>query len=51
MTPELVDAAKQAFVDGWQTSMWAGMVLMVAVAVFVVTRGPKKTAVSVGGDR
>ncbi|TDD59458.1 MFS transporter [Kribbella antibiotica] len=51
MTPELVDAAKQAFVDGWQTSMWAGMVLMAAVAVFVVTRGPKKTTVAVGDDR
>lgn len=34
-------AAKESFVDGWQQSMWAGVVAMVILFVFVITRGPR----------
>lgn len=41
-TPALVRAAKEAFVDGWQQSMWAGTAVMAALVVFVVARGPRQ---------
>ncbi|MEV7083640.1 MFS transporter [Streptomyces sp. NPDC093516] len=37
----LLHAARQAFVDGWQQSMWAGVALMGALFVYVVLRGPR----------
>jgi len=43
-TPALVNAAKESFVDGWQTSMWAGVILMAALALFTALRGPKRPA-------
>ncbi|MET7281141.1 MFS transporter [Kribbella sp. NPDC005582] len=43
-TPALVNAAKQSFVEGWQTSMWAGVILMAALALFTALRGPKRPA-------
>ncbi|MEV5357412.1 MFS transporter [Streptomyces sp. NPDC052693] len=39
--PNLLHAARQAFVDGWQQSMWAGVALMGALFAYVALRGPR----------
>ncbi|CAL9342816.1 Multidrug resistance protein Stp [Nocardiopsis dassonvillei] len=36
----LVEAAREAFVQGWQQAMWAGVAVMAVVAVVVLVRGP-----------
>ncbi|MFC4562352.1 MFS transporter [Nocardiopsis mangrovi] len=38
---DLVHAAQQSFVDGWQQSMWAGAAVMGALLVYIALRGPK----------
>jgi hypothetical protein len=38
--PVIIEAAKQAFVDGWVRSMWFGVGLAVVAGVFVALRGP-----------
>ncbi|WP_413251286.1 hypothetical protein [Streptomyces sp. SS1-1] len=40
----LVEAARQAFVDGWQQSMWAGVAVMTALLVRGALRGPSGNA-------
>ncbi|GLY76143.1 MFS transporter [Actinoallomurus iriomotensis] len=42
---ELVRAARQSFVDGWQQAMWAGVVVMGVLFVYILARGPKNTAI------
>lgn len=37
---ELVRAAQESFVEGWQQAMWAGVVVMGLLFVYIVTRGP-----------
>lgn len=39
--PDLVHAAQQSYVDGWQQSMWAGFAVMGALLAYIVLRGPK----------
>ncbi|MFE1076017.1 MFS transporter [Streptomyces sp. NPDC058783] len=39
--PELVHAAQQSFVDGWQQAMWAGAAVMTALLLHTALRGPK----------
>ncbi|WP_367047290.1 MFS transporter [Streptomyces sp. Je 1-332] len=41
---DLIHAAQQSFVDGWQQSMWVGATVMAALLVYVALRGPKNTA-------
>lgn len=41
--PDVLHAARQSFVDGWQQAMWAGFVIMGALFVYVALRGPKNT--------
>ena len=36
----LYSAAKEAFVQGWQQAMWAGVVIMAVLFVYVALRGP-----------
>ena len=50
--PELLHAAQQSFVDGWQQAMWAGALLMGALFVHIALRGPGNTpsAVADGTD-
>ncbi|MCZ4602298.1 MFS transporter [Streptomyces sp. Lzd4kr] len=43
-TQDLLHAAQQSFVDGWQQAMWAGVAVMGALFVYVAFRGPKDTA-------
>ena len=38
-------SAQQAFVQGWQQAMWAGVVVMVLLLIYVLLRGPKPTQV------
>ncbi|GAB3210266.1 MFS transporter [Marinactinospora endophytica] len=41
---DLIHAAQQSFVDGWQQAMWAGAAVMAALLAYVALRGPKNTA-------
>lgn len=38
---ELVRAAQESFVDGWQNAMWAGVAVMASLFVYVLARGPR----------
>ncbi|OIK24711.1 MFS transporter [Streptomyces malaysiense] len=38
---QVVHAARQSFVDGWQQAMWVGVAVMAALFLFVLARGPK----------
>ncbi|MEV0573308.1 MFS transporter [Streptomyces sp. NPDC050392] len=38
---QIVHAAQQSFVDGWQQAMWAGVAVMGALLVCIALRGPK----------
>jgi len=38
---DLIRAAQQSFVDGWQQAMWAGVAVMGVLLVYVALRGPK----------
>ncbi|MDA0564185.1 MFS transporter [Streptomonospora sp. S1-112] len=40
---DLVHAAQQSFVEGWQQSLWAGAAVMAALLVYLLARGPKTT--------
>jgi EmrB/QacA subfamily drug resistance transporter len=37
----LIRAAQESFVDGWQRAMWAGVAVMAALFLYVLTRGPQ----------
>ncbi len=39
--PVVLDAARDAFVDGWRVSMWFGAALAAVAFLFVVVRGPR----------
>ncbi|MFH9215563.1 MULTISPECIES: MFS transporter [Streptomyces albovinaceus subgroup] len=41
---ELVRAGREAFVDGWQNAMWAGVAVMAALFLYVLVRGPRPDA-------
>ncbi|MBO3681629.1 MFS transporter [Streptomyces sp. NEAU-YJ-81] len=47
---DLLHAAQQSFVDGWQQSMWAGAAVMGALLVYIVFRGPKNTTPAVTAE-
>jgi hypothetical protein len=38
---DLVLAAQQSFVDGWQHAMWIGAAVMAVLLVYVALRGPR----------
>lgn len=40
----LLRAAQESFVDGWQQAMWTGVAVMAALFVYVLVRGPQRTA-------
>ncbi|WP_157555763.1 MFS transporter [Herbidospora yilanensis] len=40
---DLVHAAQQSFVDGWQRSMWVGAAVMGVLLLYVALRGPRNT--------
>jgi EmrB/QacA subfamily drug resistance transporter len=44
----VVRAAQEAFVDGWQRSMWTGVAAMAVLFAYLLARGPRHVA---AGDR
>ena len=48
--PDVLDAAQRSFVAGWQQAMWAGAVVMGALFVYVVLRGPGNTPSGVADE-
>ncbi|MER6172730.1 MFS transporter [Streptosporangium sp. NPDC001681] len=46
----LVHAAQQSFVDGWQQAMWAGVAVMGALFVYIALRGPKNSVPATADD-
>lgn len=40
---DLLNAAQQSFVDGWQQAMWAGAAIMAVLFVYIAFRGTKNT--------
>jgi len=40
----LFRSAQESFVRGWQQAMWAGVVVMTIVLVYVLVRGPERAA-------
>lgn len=41
---ELVQAARDSFVDGWQNAMWTGAAVMALLFLYIVVRGPRQDA-------
>ncbi|WP_269328799.1 MFS transporter [Kineosporia babensis] len=41
--PELVRAAQESFVEGWQQAMWVGAAITAVLLVYVLVRGPRGT--------
>lgn len=39
--PQVIDAARQAFVDGWHQAMWVGAALAVGAVVLLLITGPR----------
>ncbi|MFB7719211.1 DHA2 family efflux MFS transporter permease subunit [Nocardia sp. NPDC056100] len=39
--PDLIHAAQQSFIEGWQQAMWAGTALMGVLFLYIAFRGPK----------
>ncbi|MFJ8596851.1 MFS transporter [Streptomyces sp. NPDC093598] len=48
--PDVLHAAQQSFVDGWQQAMWAGAVIMGALFIYIALRGPKNTPSAVADE-
>ncbi|WP_280470604.1 MFS transporter [Nocardia farcinica] len=42
-TQQLVQAAQQSFVDGWQQAMWVGAAVMGALLLYILAAGPDNT--------
>jgi len=42
-TNQILTAANEAFIIGWQQSMWVGVAVMSILVLFVLFRGPKST--------
>ena len=40
--PQVLDAARDALVDGWRLSMWVGVGLAAIAFVFLLVRGPRR---------
>ncbi|WP_028799974.1 MFS transporter [Streptomyces sp. 142MFCol3.1] len=45
---QLVHAAQQSFVEGWQQAMWAGVAAMGALFLYVLARGPRRDSQAPG---
>ncbi|MGW0769105.1 MFS transporter [Streptomyces sp. NPDC002676] len=47
---DLLHAAKQSYVDGWQQSMWVGVAVMGVLFVYIALRGPKNATPAAASD-
>lgn len=41
---QLINAARESFITGWQQAMWVGVGALAALFIYVVLRGPKPAA-------
>lgn len=48
---ELIHAARESYVEGWQQSMWAGVAVMGVLLVYIVLRGPKNAPSAAAPDK
>ncbi|MFJ6079849.1 MFS transporter [Streptomyces sp. NPDC092369] len=46
---ELLHAAQQSFIQGWQQAMWTGVAVLSALLVYVLLRGPKTATLATDG--
>ena len=49
--PAVLDAARDALVDGWRLSMWFGVALAAVAFVYLAVRGPRAATVTVLDER
>ncbi|WUH99640.1 MFS transporter [Spirillospora sp. NBC_00431] len=47
---DLLDAARQSYIDGWQQAMWVGVAVMGVLFVYTAFRGPKNTVTAPAPD-
>ncbi|MBM9509309.1 MFS transporter [Actinacidiphila acididurans] len=47
---QLLRAAHQSFVDGWQQAMWAGVIVMAVLLLYILTRGPQNPSPAAGAE-
>ena len=40
---QVADAARHAFVDGWQSSMWVGVAMAAVAVLFIAWRAPRRS--------
>lgn len=40
--PQLVDAARRSFVEGWQHAMWVGVAVTAVLLLYILVRGPQR---------
>jgi EmrB/QacA subfamily drug resistance transporter len=45
-SPSVLDAARDALVDGWRLSMWFGVALAAVAFVYLVVRGPRPSDIA-----
>lgn len=43
----LFRSAQESFVHGWQQAMWAGVIMMTIVLVYVLVRGPERACLDI----
>ncbi|WP_293699484.1 MFS transporter [uncultured Agrococcus sp.] len=48
---QIVAAAQEAFVLGWQQAMWVGVAVMAVLVLFILVRGPKSHRTSGSDER
>ncbi|MFE3955806.1 hypothetical protein ACFXPS_16655 [Nocardia sp. NPDC059091] len=48
--PDLIHAARQSFVDGWQQAMWAGVAVMGALSAYITLRGIGGSTTDLGDE-
>jgi len=47
---QVLHAAQQSFVEGWQQAMWAGVAVMGVLLLYILIHGPKNAAPAAGPD-
>ncbi|WP_120004969.1 MFS transporter [Nesterenkonia muleiensis] len=48
---QILTAAQDAFIAGWQHAMWAGVAVMAVLVLFIILRGPKASSASISSDK
>lgn len=48
---QILTAAHEAFIAGWQHAMWVGVAVIAALVLFILINGPEKVAVTEGHEK